>query len=59
MRSSHLVNTEQNQIVGTVIYIDNFGNVISNITKNIFNTVGKGRDFEIIARNYNFTKSLY
>ena len=49
-----LVNTEQNQIVGTVIYIDNFGNVISNITKNIFNTIGKGRDFEIIARNYNF-----
>ncbi len=51
-----LVNTEQNQIVGTIIYIDNFGNVISNITKNIFNTVGKGREFEIIARNYNFTK---
>ena len=51
-----LVNTEQNQIVGTVIYIDNFGNVISNITQNIFNNIGKGRDFEIIARNYNFTK---
>ena len=51
-----LINTEQNQIVGTVIYIDNFGNVISNITQNIFNNVGKGRDFEIIARNYNFTK---
>jgi len=50
-----LVNTEQNQIVGTVIYIDNFGNVISNITKNIFNTIGKGREFEIIARNYNFS----
>ena len=49
-----LVNTEQNQIIGTVIYIDNFGNVISNITKNIFNTVGKGREFEIIARSYNF-----
>lgn len=49
------VNTEQNQIVGTVIYIDNFGNVVSNITKNIFNTIGKGREFEIIARSYNFT----
>ena len=51
-----LVNTEQNQIVGTVIYIDNFGNVISNITQNVFHNIGKGRDFEIIARNYNFTK---
>jgi len=50
------VNTEQNQIVGTVIYIDNFGNVISNITQNVFHNIGKGRDFEIIARNYNFTK---
>ena len=53
-----LINTEQNQIVGTVIYIDNFGNVVSNITKNVFNTVGKGRDFEIIARNYSF-KEIY
>ena len=50
-----LINTEQNQIIGTVIYIDNFGNVISNITKKTFNTIGKGREFEIIARNYNFS----
>lgn len=51
-----LINTEQNQIVGSIIYIDNFGNVISNISQNIFNNVGKGRDFEVIARNYTFTK---
>lgn len=50
------INTEQNQIVGSVIYIDNFGNVISNITQSIFNNIGKGRDFELIARNYKFTK---
>ncbi len=50
------INTEQNQIVGSVIYIDNFGNVISNITKSIFQNIGKGRDFEVIARNYTFTK---
>jgi len=50
------VNTEQNQIIGSIIYIDNFGNVISNISQNLFNTIGKGRDFEIIARNYTFTK---
>jgi len=51
-----LINSEQNQIVGSVIYIDNFGNVISNITQSNFNNIGKGRDFEIIARNYKFTK---
>lgn len=50
------INTEQNKIVGSVIYIDNFGNVISNISKNVFNVVGKGRDFDLVARNYTFTK---
>ncbi|NOQ91781.1 MAG: hypothetical protein GQ552_03590 [Flavobacteriaceae bacterium] len=50
------INTEQNQIVGAVIYIDNFGNVISNISQSTFNNIGKGRDFEIIARSYKFTK---
>ncbi len=50
------VNEEQNQIVGSIIYIDNFGNVISNIAKSIFHNIGKGRTFEIVARNYKFTK---
>jgi S-adenosylmethionine hydrolase len=50
------INTERNQIIGSVIYIDNFGNVVSNISRQIFNSVGKGRDFEIIARNYKFDK---
>ena len=50
------INEEQNQIVGSIIYIDNFGNVISNIAKNIFQNIGKGRAFEIVARNYKFTK---
>lgn len=50
------VNDEQNQIVGSIIYIDNFGNVISNIAKQVFQNIGKGREFEIIARNYKFIK---
>ena len=29
------VNAEKNKIVGSVVYIDNFGNVISNISKQI------------------------
>ncbi len=50
------VNAEKNKIVGSVVYIDNFGNVISNISKQIFNTVGKGREFELVARNHTFKK---
>ena len=50
------INAERSQIVGSVIYIDNFGNVISNISKSIFQNVGKGREYEVIARNYKFTK---
>lgn len=49
-----LINNEQNQIIGSVIYIDNFGNVVTNISKTIFNQIGKGRYFEIKARNYTF-----
>lgn len=49
-----LVNAEENKIVGSIIYIDNFGNVISNISEKTFNNVGKGREFEVVARNYTF-----
>lgn len=51
-----LINADRNQIVGSIIYIDNFGNVVSNINKAIFQSVGKGREYEIIARNYTFNK---
>ncbi|MET2984924.1 SAM hydrolase/SAM-dependent halogenase family protein [Aureibaculum conchae] len=50
------INKEQNQIVGTIIYIDNYGNVICNITKKLFNDVGKGRPYEVSARHYTFNK---
>lgn len=51
-----VVNLEANQIIGNVIYIDNYGNVISNITKSLFDKIGKGREFKITARTANFTK---
>ncbi len=35
------INKEINQIVGSVIYIDNYGNVISNISKKYFKTLVK------------------
>ena len=50
------INDDKTKIVGSVLYIDNYGNVISNISKKLFQDIGKGRDFEVIARSYTFTK---
>ena len=50
------VNSEKTQIISSVIYIDHFGNVITNIKKSFFEEIGKGRKFEISARNYKFNK---
>jgi len=36
---------EKNTLRGSVVYVDSFGNVISNISKELFNSVQKGRDF--------------
>jgi len=51
-----VVNKEKNQIIGNVIYIDNFGNIITNIEKDLFKRIGQGRKFELHARSYIFTK---
>jgi hypothetical protein len=50
------VNAEKNQIIGNVIYIDNYGNVVTNIKRDFFENVQKGRNFEVYARNYKFKK---
>lgn len=38
------------KIIGSVIYIDNYGNVVTNIKKKFFEAYRKGRDFELNAR---------
>lgn len=48
------VNDERTQIIGSVIYIDNYGNVVTNIKKHFFETIQKGREFEVSARSYKF-----
>jgi len=48
------VNDDKTQIIGTVIYIDNYGNVVTNIKRKFFENIQKGREFEISARNYKF-----
>lgn len=50
------VNDEKTQIIGTVIHIDNYGNVITNIKRKFFENVQKTRSYEIAARNYKFKK---
>ena len=51
-----VVNVKVDQIVGSVIYVDNYGNVITNITRKLFNEVGKSRKYTIFARNVKFKK---
>tara|TARA_Y100000768_G_C23875721_1_gene632668 strand:+ start:213 stop:1043 length:831 start_codon:yes stop_codon:yes gene_type:complete len=51
-----VINQERNQILGTVIYIDNYGNLITNIKKILFNEIGKSRSFTIFARSVKFKK---
>ncbi|MFA5619438.1 MAG: SAM-dependent chlorinase/fluorinase [Weeksellaceae bacterium] len=46
---------ENNSIVGTVIYVDNFGNAITNISEKLFDKIGKKRSFRIWDRNNEFT----
>ena len=48
------VNDEKNQIIGNVIYIDNYGNVVTNIRRKFFDSIQMGRNYEISARNYKF-----
>ena len=39
-----------------VIFIDNYGNVITNITRSFFREISKSREFEISVRSYKFKK---
>ncbi len=48
----------RNQIRGSVIYIDNFDNIILNITKELFEEVGKGRDFQLFFKRHDPIKQI-
>jgi S-adenosylmethionine hydrolase len=50
------ISADNRTISGNIIYVDNYGNSISNISEKLFNQVGKGRDFEVIANRYSFPK---
>ncbi|MFW0739809.1 SAM hydrolase/SAM-dependent halogenase family protein [Flavobacterium sp.] len=45
-----VVASDNNSIKGYVIYIDHFGNVVTNISKRQFTEVAKGRSYEIVMK---------
>lgn len=49
-RAAFLPAIDEELIHGVVIYIDDFGNVITNIRRELFEERRKGRKFEIVAR---------
>ena len=53
---SPFISDENHQLMGHVIYIDRYDNVITNIKKSFFESIQKNRRFEIMARNHKFTK---
>ena len=49
-----ILNEKNNEITGNVIYIDNYENVVTNISRLVFEEFGKSRAYVINARNYKF-----
>ncbi|HEX8563312.1 MAG TPA: SAM-dependent chlorinase/fluorinase [Flavobacterium sp.] len=49
------ISSDRNSVKGYVIYIDHFGNVVTNITKAMFLQAAKGRPYEIVL-NPNLTQ---
>ncbi len=41
------VSSDGKELTAAVVYIDHFGNVVTNVTRTIFRNVGKGRHFKI------------
>jgi len=50
---------EKDVIIGSIIFIDSYGNAISNITREIFHRVFENKDFRILVQsNRNFTYQI-
>jgi len=49
------ISNDSKTIFGSIIYIDNYGNSISNITEKLIQKIGKGRSFVVKANTYTFT----
>ncbi len=49
--------TEESIIRGTVIYIDSHGNLVTNIEKELFERIARGRDYDIILKTREYVIS--
>lgn len=52
------VDEKSNIIYGHVLYVDNYDNVITNVSKMLFDQVGRGRSFSINTKGHTFTEIL-
>lgn len=46
-----VISNDKTTIKGNIIYIDHFGNCVTNISKQIFKDVGRGRSYEVKLGN--------
>lgn len=51
-----MIADDESSIRGVVIYDDHYGNVVTNISKELFEKVGKGRPFQFRASRYVLTR---
>ena len=52
------ISSNNNHIYGSIVYIDHYGNGVTNISREVFEEVGKGRPFEVIVNIFSF-KRIY
>ncbi|HDR68123.1 MAG TPA: hypothetical protein ENN61_03640, partial [Bacteroidaceae bacterium] len=45
---------EKNSLTGSVIYIDSYANAITNISRELFERLGKGKKFEILVQSKHY-----
>lgn len=53
-----VLSADGNSVKGHVIYIDHFGNIVTNISKKYFIEVAKGRPYEIVMKTKNIKTIL-
>ncbi len=56
---NNLPSYDANSITGQVVYIDSFGNAITNITRELFERIHQGRPFELMVQSrFNIIKRI-
>ena len=49
-----VINTDETSIIGHIQYIDNYGNVITNINKELITKIARGRSYQVNLRHFSF-----